>query len=533
MKKISLQARLSALSVGILLVLVVAGGAFQYFALRQYLRSDEANLLKQRYNTTVGSNLQLLRAGARCSSRAAATPSPTPQGATAPSPKPSPSPAPAPAIVDNRVSQSTAQCIVDAVSGPNVTAVLIDADGRVNSFAPQDKDYPTLSLRDYLDAAQGRTRTFYVVGSGSDSNLVVLHPLGSRNGRSLGVVQLSESAQPLQQTQSRLLFLLAVGTGALMLLAIVLTPILVRRALRPLRRVTEASAELAGGNFTRRVDEPSSQDEVGRLARAFNEMAAAVQAAFAVRAESEAGMRHFVGDASHELRTPLTTIQGQLDLLQRGAADHPDLRRDSLEAMQREVRRMSVLVDDLLTLTRLDNPGDLEPVRIPVDLDQLIAETVEEQSVRAPDQQVEVETSSPAAAVVIGDPDQLRRVILNLANNALSHAPGGNHTWRSRLEGGAVEVSLSDQGPGIPAESLDRVFDRFYRGDDERRSNGSGLGLAIVKSIVEAHGGRVEARSSTAGATLIARLPQARPPVAPTSGGGPGAGGSHPPSPAR
>jgi two-component system OmpR family sensor kinase len=240
-----------------------------------------------------------------------------------------------------------------------------------------------------------------------------------------------------------------------------------------------------------------------------------------------------VGDASHELRTPLTTIQGQLDLLQRGAADHPDLRRDSLEAMQREVRRMSVLVDDLLTLTRLDNPGDLEPVRIPVDLDQLIAETVEEQSVRAPDQQVEVETSSPAAAVVIGDPDQLRRVILNLANNALSHAPGGNHTWRSRLEGGAVEVSLSDQGPGIPAESLDRVFDRFYRGDDERRSNGSGLGLAIVKSIVEAHGGRVEARSSTAGATLIARLPQARPPVAPTSGGGPGAGGSHPPSPAR
>src|SRR6202011_4236817 len=140
---------------------------FQYFALRQYLRSDEANVLKQRYNTTVGSNLQLLRAGARCPTRspAAAAPSPTPQGAA--SPKPSPTPASSPAVVDNRVSQSTAQCIVDAVSGTNVTAVLIDADGRVNSFAPQDKDYPTLSLRDYLDAAQGRTRAFYVVGNGS------------------------------------------------------------------------------------------------------------------------------------------------------------------------------------------------------------------------------------------------------------------------------------------------------------------------------------------------------------------------------
>src|SRR5947209_373841 len=116
MRRISIQARLSALSVGILFVLVVAGGAFQYFALRQYLRSDEANVLKQRYNTTVGSNLQLLRAGARCPGRAApaaAITSPTPQGTgAAASPRPSPTPAPAPVIVDNRVSQPTAQCIV-------------------------------------------------------------------------------------------------------------------------------------------------------------------------------------------------------------------------------------------------------------------------------------------------------------------------------------------------------------------------------------------------------------------------------------
>ena len=426
MKRLSLQVRLSILSVGILFVLVVAGGALQYLALGEYLRSDEAGVVRQRYTATIAANLVPLRPAARCR------------------------PASGTDVVNNRVSSATAQCIVDAVSNTTVSAVLIDADGRVNSSAPQDNTYPTLPLRDYLDAAQGKVRPFYLAGTGADQSLVVLHPLGNRNGRSLGVVQLSESTQPLQQTQGRLLTVLGVGTGVLMLLAIVLTPLLVRRALRPLRRVTEASAELADGDFDRRVDEPATTDEVGRLARAFNEMAAAVQAAFAVRAETEAGMRHFVGDASHELRTPLTTIQGQLDLLQRGAATDAGARRESLESMQREVRRMSVLVEDLLTLTRLDNPGEREPARDAVDVDRIIAEMVDEESVRAPDQRVELVSESPGRAIVPGDPEQLRRVILNLANNALAHAPGGTHTWRTRVEGEEVVVSLSDEGPGIP-----------------------------------------------------------------------------------
>ena len=477
---------------------MVAGGALQYFALGQYLRSDEAAVLRQRYTATIGANLQPIRAAARCR------------------------PATGTDVVNNRVSPTTAQCIVDAVSNTTVSAVLIDADGRVNSSAPQDNVYPTLPLRDYLDAAQGKVRPFYLAGSGADQSLVVLHPLGNRNGKSLGVIQLSESTQPLQQTQGRLLFLLAVATAVLMVVAIVLTPLLVRRALRPLRRVTEASAELADGDFNRRVDEPATTDEVGRLAHAFNEMAAAVQAAFAVRAETEAGMRHFVGDASHELRTPLTTIQGQLDLLQRGATTDAGARRESLESMQREVRRMSVLVEDLLTLTRLESRGDGEPARDPVDVDRIIAEMVDEESVRAPDQRVEVVSESPGRAIVPGDAEQLRRVILNLANNALAHAPGATHTWRTRVAGGEVVVSLTDEGHGIPREALGRVFDRFYRASTQRRSNGSGLGLAIVRSIVEAHGGRIEAASDGGGATLTAYLPRT-PRATPTSGGEPSA----------
>lgn len=173
---------------------------------------------------------------------------------------------------------------------------------------------------------------------------------------------------------------------------------------------------------------------------------------------------------------------------------------------------MSGLVEDLLTLTRLEAAETTtNKVRQRVDLDALIADTVDEQSVRVPDQRVEVQAHSPGQAVTLGDSDQLRRVILNLANNAVAHAPGGVQTWRSAVEGNQVIVSLSDEGPGIAVDDLPRLFDRFFRAqsDSSTPAKGSGLGLAIVKSIVEAHGGTVVARSDGSGATITVRLPKA------------------------
>jgi two-component system, OmpR family, sensor kinase len=496
----SLRTRLSLLSLGLLLVLLVAGGVFQYVALGEYLRRDEANVLLQRYSQTVAG---LGVRGRICTSTGQLAPA-----ATRPLVRPSP------AVVGGQVTTAAAQCLVSALGSPEITAVAIDSRGGVIASAPDGVGPPTLTLGEYLSATNGSLRPYYIAGGAGSENLIVLHDLGIRNGHRLGVVQLSESTAALRQTQARLLTVLAVATGALMVLALLLMPGLVGRALLPLRRVTEASAELAGGDFTRRVAEPAASDEVGRLARAFNEMAAAVQRAFAVRAENEAEMRHFVGDASHELRTPLTTLQGQLDLLSRGAAANAGARRESLTAMQREVRRMSVLVEDLLTLTRLEGVGAAQDnAREPVDIDTLIAEAVDEQSVRAPQQRVEIEAGTPGQALTLGNPDQLRRVILNLANNALSHAPGGVQTWRSRATEKEVVFSLSDQGPGIPSDALPRIFDRFYSGRSEtgHAGGGSGLGLAIVKSVVEAHGGRVHASSTPGGATIEVRLPRLAP----------------------
>ena len=497
----SLGVRLSLLTLAVLFGLLVAGGFFQYLALGEFLRRDDATLLQQRYNQTIR---DLGVRGRVC------TASGVLGGAGARA---------TPAVVAGRITPAAAQCIVEALGGPLVTVAVLDPAGGLVASAPAGASPPLLPAAQYSAVGGPGLRPYYISGDGDAESLVVLHDL-ARNGHQVGVVQMSQPTAVLKQTQQRLLTILVVATGALMVVALLLVPLLVKRALLPLRRVTEASAELAGGDFARRVEEPRSRDELGRVARAFNEMAGAVQRAVTVRAESEAGMRHFVGDASHELRTPLTTLQGQLDLLGRGAAADPEAQRAALTAMQREVNRMSMLVEDLLTLTRLEAAELAQGrVRQPVDIDALIFDAVDEQSVRAPGQQLVVEAANPGQAVTLGDPDQLRRVLLNLTNNAVSHAPGGIHTWRSRVEADQVVVSLSDQGPGISAEALPRLFDRFYRAQPPsgQPGAGSGLGLAIVRSIVEAHGGTVEAAGNPGGGTTVTvRLPRAAASMPPT-----------------
>ncbi len=500
----SLRARLSLLSVGLLLALLVVSGIASYVALGTYQRINEAGALDRRYATT----LREFRFGATSLARPGLTGCVvTRTTGTKP-------------FINRTLNPAFAQeCVAPAFAGQGIASVVLGLDAGVLACAtgPTQQNgcqvgtsaYPTVPAADYLAATRNAQRRYYLVGSGADEQLVVLHRFPT-TGRTVAVVQLSESTGTLQRTQRSLLLVLAIVSALLIALAALLTPVLVARALRPLRRVTEASTALAAGELGRRVDEPPVDDEVGRLSRAFNLMAAAMQRALHVREESEAGMRTFVSDASHELRTPLTTLQGQLDVLGRGAAADPEALRTSLQSMNREVTRMSGLVEDLLTLTRLESPSATS-AHVPVDLDALVAETVDEQSVRRPGQEVAVSPAPTGEATVLGDREQLRRVVLNLATNALKYAPGGTHRWRTTATPGEVALALTDSGPGIPRDDASRLFDRFYRGpEDAGRAPGSGLGLAIVKSIVEAHGGTVEVDGGEGGATFTVRLPRLR-----------------------
>jgi two-component system OmpR family sensor kinase len=253
---------------------------------------------------------------------------------------------------------------------------------------------------------------------------------------------------------------------------------------------------------------PKSEDEIARLAVAFNQMASRIEHAFEVRRQSEEQMRHFVADASHELRTPLTSIAGYIDVLSRRDQVDPETLRESLTAMQRESSRMTKLVNDLLTLTRFESAR--APRRTAVRLDEFLNQALDELAL--PERGVVETRRIEPGLVVNADPEALKQVVTNLAQNAMKYAPGAEQRWSLYAAGGRAVIQLQDSGPGIARRDLPHVFERFYRGEQarDRSAGGSGLGLAIVKSIVEAHDGEIQATSEPGqGATFTAWLPLA------------------------
>ena len=456
---LSLRWRLTLLYLGLLLVLLTLLGVGQYFAVREVIYRSNATVLATQY-------------------RAVAT-----------------------LFRRQHPGRLLPQQFAVQLASAQVAAVVRDNQGIV-AEAPATLDEssasPVLSPQDYLAALQHRARPYYIAPAGDppQNYLAVLIPI-ELAGRTLGVAQLSLPTADIDRVL-RLDRLLAAGASLIVLLvAAAISPWVVARALRPLGQMSRAALALADGDFKQRVPVPPSQDEIGELALAFNRMAAGVDEAFEVRRRSEEQMRHFVADASHELRTPLTALAGYIDVLaRRKDVDDATLRR-SLEAMGAESDRMTRLVQDLLTLTRFESGK--AGARRRIGLDAWLERTLDE--LHLSDQGVKEIRELNSGAMVEADSEALKRVVLNLAENALKYAPGAEQRWSTFTAHGRVAIRLVDQGPGIPAADLPHVFERFYRGEKarDRAAGGSGLGLAIVRSIVEAHQGSIEAESPPGG----------------------------------
>jgi two-component system, OmpR family, sensor kinase len=288
---------------------------------------------------------------------------------------------------------------------------------------------------------------------------------------------------------------------------------LITASLKPLRRIEETAAAIGAGDLSRRVQPGGgATTEIGRLGMALNAMLGQIEDAFAERSASEARLRRFISDASHELRTPIAAVSAYAELFDRGARDRPaDLER-SMTGIQRETRRMGLLVGDLLLLARLDQGRPLESA--PVDLSALAADAVDAAHAMEPERPLTLETA--AAVTVAGDAERLRQVVDNLLANVRAHTPGeAAAVVRVRRDDGDVVLEVEDQGPGLADERAAHVFERFYRGDASRSRDhgGAGLGLAIVAAIVQAHGGSVGLESTPgAGTTFRITLPGRRPP---------------------
>ncbi|MFE2534278.1 ATP-binding protein [Streptomyces sp. NPDC059371] len=283
---------------------------------------------------------------------------------------------------------------------------------------------------------------------------------------------------------------LAVGTLLLALLAC-LTMFSVRRRMLPLEAMVETSSAIAEGDLTRRV--PSSQhptQEVEQLRLALNSMLHQVESAYRTREDSAAQLRRFVGDASHELRTPLAAIRGYLQLYEKGMLTDPVERRRAWDRMNGEADRMGRLVDELLTLARLDQRPELRFRN--VDLSRLVRDAAADLRAQQPGRPVTVEADG--TLLVQADESGLRQVLGNLVGNVRTHTPG-DVPVRLGLEraDGVLRLCVADKGPGLSEEDAARVFDRFFRAGG---GAGSGLGMAIVEGVVRAHGGSVAVRTA-------------------------------------
>jgi two-component system OmpR family sensor kinase len=320
----------------------------------------------------------------------------------------------------------------------------------------------------------------------------------------------------VHDTVTRLTVVIAAVAAAGLLLAGIAGAVIVRLTLRPLRRVaatatrvSELPLDRGAVDLSERVPDADTdpRTEVGQVGVALNRMLGHVSNALTARQESETRVRQFVADAGHELRTPLASIRGYAELTRRGRDPVPPDVAYALGRVESESTRMTGLVEDLLLLARLDNGRAV--AHAPVDLTRLVVDAVSDARAAGADHRWSLELP-PEPVEVVGDADRLHQVVANLLGNARTHTPAGSAvTVGLSTEGGSVLLRVSDDGPGIPAELLPRVFERFVRGDGSRsRAAGStGLGLAIVSAVTDAHGGTVDVDSSPRGTTFTVRLP--------------------------
>lgn len=391
--------------------------------------------------------------------------------------------------------------VVDRFSAEGTLIQISDNQGRVVNRSRTLTAHQMTSGSAVRHALDGKASLDQTVVAGVGPVLVYTAPITQRHAI-IGVAQvatpvalITEALEPLRR------LLLAVGIGAL-IVAAVGGHLLASLALAPIDRITQTARAIAAGTLDRRLHLTGANDEVRRLAQAFDEMLDRID-------ETLARERQFTGDAAHELRTPLTILKGELEVALR--RERPaEAYREAMVSMAQEVDRLVRLVEDLLTLARADEGGvplDLRPIPV----DALVRWAEAHFRGAAQQKAIALQAEGTQSLMVLGDADRLRQLLTNLIDNAIAYTPATGTvrlTWDK--DGAFARVRVVDTGSGIASEDLPHLFDRFYRADRARvrSSGGSGLGLAIVQWIVNAHGGRIGIESRLgSGSTVTVWLP--------------------------
>lgn len=395
---------------------------------------------------------------------------------------------------------------------------IIDLNGMI---LKRSSNLGPMSVKDYAVALptirNGQSHRFYSTSEYDTPLLVYTVPIIA-NQTIVGAVQVIKPVAGVENTLKQVSRYLIIGTALSLILAAIVGAFLARRALAPVDTITQTAGAISRTkDLSRRLNIPHDTSEVGQLAATFNEMLDRIQQLFKTQ-------ERLIADVSHELRTPLTTVQGNLDLLRRYAATaaHDPQRAQQIAVMlqetmteaESETARMSTMITDLLTLAQVDS-GALQLQREPVEMDTLLLDVYRQtrriaQQRRGPNM-LEIRLGSEDQALIYGDRERLRQILLNLADNAIKYTPnGGIITLGLEKVNEWVKISVSDTGIGISREDQAQVFDRFYRTDKarSREVGGSGLGLSIAQWLAYAHQGKVTVNSEPQkGSTFTLWLP--------------------------
>ena len=387
--------------------------------------------------------------------------------------------------------------------------VIIRSADLKNVNLPLTPDVLTLALSQHqVFQTLDRETTDSLIGEGRLR--MVTYPV-FEDGMPRYLVQVAASTQPLDKSMLQLRLLLLIGVPLAILAAALGGMFIAKKAFDPIDRIVRTAQSISAEHLDKRLEIGKVDDEVTRLSRTLNAMFDRIEEAFRLQ-------KQFTADASHELKTPLTILLGEMEVALSNRRTSK-VYVDTLMSAVEEIRRINKIVDELLTMARLES-GQLRLQRQPIRLDELLLDAVSKTSAYASQRSINInfevldrQAEESREVVVQGDEDKLLSVFINLLDNAIKYS-GGSNTIRVVLtsDDSSATVQIIDRGIGIDAEDLPHVFDRFYRADKARSSDGSkrgtGLGLSITRSLVEAHGGRVEIKSEKgSGTTVTVKLP--------------------------
>ncbi len=383
-----------------------------------------------------------------------------------------------------------------ASAGPD-PILLVLADGRVisNSDLKLEQAAGNAAAKEPTSAPAG-----FVTATLADRSYRVLSaPIANADGSRIGLFQAALSAQSATEVAASVAG--AVGAaGLIVILGGAFASVwAARQSLRPLRQMATDAAGVTHASPGRRIAYDGPADELGSLASSLNAMLARLE-------RSYQDQRRFVADASHELRTPVAIVRGNIELLRRTSLCEEDA-AESLRMIEAESLRMTRLLDELLSLARLEGASrHFQPLEARTLMDEIAGRA------RALENSTTVTVDGPSGLWVSGDPDLLEQALLNIVRNALVHMePGGHLALACSAVGNRVFLSVTDDGPGIPPDDLDRIFDRFFRTSGPRPddSGGAGLGLAITSRLIDLHDGEIHAENAEpTGARFTIELPR-------------------------